>query len=145
MHTFDKFYMKFLEILRDYGYKNSAAKEQILKILFSIDEHLSASEIQTKIKSEFRRNVSLTAIYQFLNFLQDFGLVLSFEENGINRFELNLKSHHDHLICIKCGTAESFFDKDIEEKQEQICLNLGFKLEGHAMILYGICPKCQNK
>lgn len=145
MHTFDKFYMKFLEILRDYGYKNSAAKEQILKILFSIDEHLSASEIQTKIKSEFRRNVSLTAIYQFLNFLQDFGLVLSFEESGINRFELNLKSHHDHLICIKCGAAESFFDKDIEEKQEQICLNLGFKLEGHAMILYGICPKCQNK
>ena len=145
MHTFDKFYMKFLELLRDCGYKNSAAKEQILKILFSSDEHLSASEIQTKIKSEFRRNVSLTAIYQFLNFLQDFGLVLSFEENGINRFELNLKSHHDHLICIKCGAVESFFDKDIEEKQEQICLNLGFKLEGHAMILYGICPKCQNK
>ena len=45
MHTFDKFYMKFLELLRDYGYKNSAAKEQILKILFSSDEHLSASEI----------------------------------------------------------------------------------------------------
>ncbi|EKU10164.1 Fur family transcriptional regulator [Campylobacter showae] len=145
MHTFDKFYMKFLELLRDYGYKNSAAKEQILKILFSSDEHLGASEIQTKIKSEFRRNVSLTAIYQFLNFLQDFGLVLSFEENGINKFELNLKSHHDHLVCTKCGATENFFDKDIEEKQEQICRNSGFKLEGHAMILYGICLKCQNK
>ena len=145
MHTFDKFYMKFLELLRDYGYKNSAAKEQILKILFSSDEHLSASEIQTKIKREFRRNVSLTAIYQFLNFLQDFGLVLSFEENGINKFELNLKSHHDHLVCTKCGATENFFDKDIEEKQEQICRNSGFKLEGHAMILYGICLKCQNK
>ena len=144
MHTFDKFYMKFLELLRDYGYKNSAAKEQILKILFSSDEHLGASEIQTKIKSEFRRNVSLTAIYQFLNFLQDFGLVLSFEENGINKFELNLKSHHDHLVCTKCGATENF-DKDIEEKQEQICRNSGFKLEGHAMILYGICLKCQNK
>ena len=35
-------------------------------------------------------------------------------------------------------------DKDIEEKQEQICQNLGFRLEGHTMILYGICPKCQN-
>ena len=145
MHTFDKFYMKFLELLRDCGYKNSAAKEQILKILFSSDEHLSASEIQNKIKSEFKRNVSLTAIYQFLNFLQDFGLVLSFEENGINKFELNLKSHHDHLVCTKCGATENFFDKDIEEKQEQICKNSGFKLEGHAMILYGICLKCQNK
>ena len=137
--------MKFLDLLRDYGYKNSAAKEQILKILFSSDEHLSASEIQNKIKSEFKRNVSLTAIYQFLNFLQDFGLVLSFEENGINKFELNLKSHHDHLVCTKCGATENFFDKDIEEKQEQICKNSGFKLEGHAMILYGICLKCQNK
>ena len=145
MHNFDNFYMKFLDLLRDYGYKNSAAKEQILKILFSSDEHLSASEIQNKIKSEFKRNVSLTAIYQFLNFLQDFGLVLSFEENGINKFELNLKSHHDHLVCTKCGATENFFDKDIEEKQEQICKNSGFKLEGHAMILYGICLKCQNK
>lgn len=145
MHTFDKFYMKFLELLRNYGYKNSAAKEQILKILFSSDEHLSASEIRDKIKSEFKRNVSLTAIYRFLNFLQDFGLVLSIEESGINKFELNLKSHHDHLICVKCGAAESFFDKYIEEKQEQICKNSGFRLEGHTMILYGICPKCQNK
>ena len=145
MHTFDKFYMKFLELLRDYGYKNSAAKEQILKILFSSDEHLSASQIKTRIKSEFKRNLSLTAIYQFLNFLQKFGLVLAFEEDGTNKFELNLRSHHDHLVCTKCGAVESFFDKCIEEKQEQICQILGFKLEGHAMILYGFCPKCQNK
>ena len=114
MHNFDNFYMKFLEFLRDCGYKNSAAKEQILKILFYSDEHLSASQIKTRIKSEFRRNLSLTAIYQFLNFLQKFGLVLAFEEDGTNKFELNLRSHHDHLVCTKCGATESFFDKYIE-------------------------------
>ena len=141
MDSFEKFYMKFIGFLRDFGLKNSKQKEQILKVLFQNDEHLSANEIQSKLN----KKISLTAIYQFLNFLCENSLVVSFDENGTKKFELNLKSHHDHLICTKCGKIQSFCDEKIEQRQDEICSTYKFLTQGHTMILYGICQKCQNK
>jgi transcriptional regulator, fur family len=141
MKNFQNFYNRFSLLLRDFGLKNSTSKEQILKILYESNEHLSASEIQSKLP----RKISLTAIYQFLNFLCNSGLVLSINKNNIKKFELNLKSHHDHLICRKCGNIWNFFDNEIEKRQDEICKKASFLEEGHIMILYGICKNCQNK
>ena len=131
MKNFNAFYDKFSELLRDLGLKNSKSKERILKILFENDEHLSAKQIQSKLPIK----LSLTAIHRFLNFLCESSLALSLEEGGSKKYELNLKSHHDHLVC----------DETVEQRQDEICEKIGFLLEGHAMILYGICKKCLEK
>lgn len=144
MRNFEKFYSKFSDFLRDFNYKNSAQKEKILKLLYTSDEHLSANEIQEFFNSDLRENISLTTIYQFLNFLKEIGLVSEFDEGGVRKFELNLKSHHDHLICIKCGKIVSFYDKFIEARQDIICKEKNFNTQGHTMILYGICQECQK-
>ncbi|QCD52758.1 Fur family transcriptional regulator [Campylobacter sp. RM16192] len=144
MQNFENFYSKFSTFLKDFNHKNSRQKEGILKILYTSEDHLSASDIQEKFYQEFKENISLTAIYQFLNFLEEIGLGISFEKSGIRKFELNLNSHHDHLICTKCGKIVSFYDETIENRQDIICENKKFKIEGHTMILYGICKECQR-
>lgn len=141
MGDFEKFYEKFIDFLRTFGLKNSNQKEQILRILFTSNQHLSANEIREKLDTK----ISLTAIYQFLNFLCENSLALAFDDGGIKKFELNLKSHHDHLICQKCGKIESFCDNKIEKRQDEICKKFDFFIEGHMMILYGICKNCQEK
>ncbi|QKF92362.1 Fur family transcriptional regulator [Campylobacter sp. CCUG 57310] len=143
MQNFDKFYSKFSAFLKDFNYKNSIQKERILKILYVSDEHLSAADIKAIFKDEFEESISLTAIYQFLNFLEEIALAISFEKGGVKKFELNLKSHHDHIICIKCGKVASFYDETIERRQDEICKEREFKNEGHTMILYGVCAQCQ--
>ena len=87
----------------------------------------------------------MTSIYSFLNFLESHHLANSFEENGIKKFELNLKSSHDHLICEVCGKIVDFEDEMIEQRQEQICKERNFIEQSHTMILYGICGDCQDK
>ena len=144
MQNFEKFYSKFSDFLKDFNYKNSAQKEKILKLLYISDDHLSAIDIQREFNKNFEDGISLTTIYQFLNFLEEIGLAVSFEEGGIKKFELNLKSHHDHIICTKCGQIVSFYDDTIETRQDIICKNKNFKIEGHTMILYGICKECQK-
>ncbi|MDO5045752.1 Fur family transcriptional regulator [Campylobacter sp.] len=143
MQNFEKFYSKFSEFLKDFNYKNSIQKERILKLLYISENHLSAVEIQALFYDKFKENISLTSIYQFLSFLEEIGLAIGFEEGGVKKFELNLKSHHDHLICIKCGKIVGFCDEIIEKRQEEICNKKEFKIQGHTMILYGVCLKCQ--
>lgn len=144
MQNFDKFYSKFSEFLRDFNYKNSAQKERILKLLYMNNEHMSAADIQELYIKSYKENISLTAIYQLLNFLEEIDLAISFEENSVKKFELNLRSHHDHLICTKCAKIVSFYDDIIEKRQDIICKENEFKIQGHTMILCGICKECRQ-
>ncbi|AQW86518.1 transcriptional regulator, Fur family [Campylobacter pinnipediorum subsp. caledonicus] len=144
MDKFDKIYKSFSELLSDLNYKNSYIKEKILNILYVSNAHLNAVDIQDIFKKQYKEQISLTTIYSFLNFLTECNLVNVYNKNNIREYELNLSSHHDHLICEKCNKIITFFDEDIEKRQHIVSGDNKFNLIGHTMILYGICKKCQN-
>jgi Fur family ferric uptake transcriptional regulator len=56
-------------------------------------------------------------------------------------FDLNEGKHHDHLVCIRCGRVEEFYDAEIERRQKEVARERGFELQDHAHTLYGICSK----
>ena len=145
MEDFELFYKHFNEFLKAFGQKGSEIKEQILRVLFASKSHLNAQEICQKIYETYKNEISMTSIYTFLNFLEEYHLANSFEQNGVKNYELNLKSSHDHLICEICGKVVDFEDEMIEQRQDQICSQRSFNAESHKMILYGICSDCQAK
>jgi len=145
VENFELFYKHFKEFLEAFGQKNSDIKEQILYVLFTSNSHLSAQEISSEIYKIYKNEISMTSIYLFLNFLETHHLANSFEENGVKKFELNLKSSHDHLVCEICRKIVDFEDEMIEQRQEQICKEKNFKEQSHTMMLYGICEDCQVK
>ncbi|CAD7287771.1 Ferric uptake regulation protein [Campylobacter majalis] len=144
MQNFENFYKSFSSLSNDLNHKNSYIKERILNILYFSDTHLSANEIQAIFRKNYRENISLPAIYALLNFLDECKLSNVYIDNGVRKYELNLKTHHDHIICEKCRKAISFCDEVIEKRQHEIAYANGFELVGHSMILYGICSECSK-
>ena len=142
MQNFSKFYENFAKFMSEFNLKNSYIKEQILSILYKSDEHLSAQEIKDEFNKIYKQDVSLPTIYGLLNFLSECSFTNQYEEDGTAKYELNLKPHHDHLICEKCGKVVSFRDEIIERRQDEICENLYFTPTAHTMLLYGICERC---
>ena len=64
--------------------------------------------------------------------------------DGKARYENKIdSSHHDHLICVKCGKIEEFMDDKIESIQDDIVKSLGFKMIRHIHQLFVLCDKCQ--
>ena len=45
--------------------------------------------------------------------------------------------HHDHLINMKTGEVIEFKNEDIERLQERVAKELGFRLIGHRLELFG--------
>jgi Fur family ferric uptake transcriptional regulator len=90
-------------------------------------------------------NIGIATIYRTLSLLEDSHIVtsLSFGAAG-KKYELGAKEHHDHMICVECGTIEEFVDDEIEHRQELIATKHNFKIKDHSMQIYGICGKCQN-
>jgi Fur family ferric uptake transcriptional regulator len=103
--------------------------------------HLTAEDVYRNLLGE-ELDIGLATVYRVLTQFEQAGLLSrSNFESGKAVFELNEGTHHDHLVCIDCGRVEEFFDPEIEKRQQKIAEERGFKLQEHALALYGACTK----
>lgn len=145
--SYKEYLIKFRNMINDLGLNNSVQKEYVLKLLFTCEKHLNADDIQQMIKKEYNINIGIATVYRVLNLFEEMKIVRAITIQGQDSkvYEINLKSHHDHLICIRCEKIVEFSSKEIEELQEHVAQNRGFSLQSHSMIMYGICKECQNE
>lgn len=129
--------------LKEAGLKITMPRLKILGILDQHrDQHLSAEGVY-KALIELGDDVGLATVYRVLSQFESVGLVTRHNfEGGYSVYELSHGKHHDHLVCIRCGQVEEFFDEFIEQRQKEIAQASGFKMTHHALNIYGVCQKC---
>ena len=128
--------------LRKAGLKVTLPRLKILEILeHSTMRHMSAEEIYKKLLDS-SEDIGLAAVYRVLTQFEGAGLVSRHHfEDGMAVFEINHGTHHDHIVCMDCGTVEEFVDSEIEIRQNAIAKRLGYVIEEHSLVLYGRCQR----
>lgn len=131
--------------LRRAGLKATLPRLKILQTLEAHKEdHLSAEDVYRLLMDD-GEDVGLATIYRVLSQFEEAGLVIRHHfEDGHALFELE-QGHHDHIVCVKCGRIEEFFDKEIESRQRKIASENGFDLSKHTLVLYGECQNADCK
>ncbi len=126
--------------LKKAGLKVTLPRVKILEILQSPDnQHISAEDVY-KILLDNNEEIGLATVYRVLNQFDDAGIVTRHHfEGGKSVFELASSSHHDHLVCLKCGKVVEFEDDLIENRQLEIAKTNGIRLTNHSLYLYGEC------
>uniref|UniRef100_A0A486XIN6 Ferric uptake regulation protein n=1 Tax=Rheinheimera sp. BAL341 TaxID=1708203 RepID=A0A486XIN6_9GAMM len=126
--------------LRKAGLKVTLPRVKILEILQDPkNQHISAEDVY-KLLLEIGEDIGLATVYRVLNQFDDAGILTRHHfEGGKSVFELTGGSHHDHLVCLKCGKVIEFEDEIIEAKQLEIAEKNGIKLTHHSLYLYGEC------
>ncbi len=125
--------------------KLSFTKERkfILAQVFATDGHLEADEIFLRLRKA-KKDVSRATVYRTLGLLVDSGLVrkVYLGEDHIHYEHTFGHTHHDHLVCIKCGRVIEFSDKKIEKLQAKICQKSRFQEISHTVQIFGYCKDC---
>lgn len=131
--------------LRKAGLKVTVPRLKILQLLENAKSHHMSVEDVYSALLESGDDVGLATVYRVLTQFEAAGLVkrLNFED-GYSVFELNQGIHHDHLVCVKCGHIEEFIDEIIEERQQCIALDAGFKMTDHSLNIFGVCGECNQ-
>jgi len=138
---------KLRERVKEQNLKNTTQREVIMRAMFKHKGHLTPEEILFFTqKEENGKNIGVATVYRALNFFEQegFAISISFGADG-KKFELNIKEHHDHMICDDCGKIIEFESDEIEKLQEAEAAKKGFFIKDHAMQLHGICKECQQK
>jgi Fur family ferric uptake transcriptional regulator len=128
------------------GLRSTDQRRLIVETFFKAPNHVSIEELLTQVRSHDPK-VGYATVYRTLKLLTECGV--AFERrfgDGLARYELaDDASHHDHLICVDCGTIVEFEEPRIERLQEAVAEAHGFDLRSHKHELYGVCADCQRK
>ena len=131
--------------LKQAGLKTTLPRLRVLSILEGSEvRHLSADEIYKSLSGD-DGTIGLATVYRVLTQFEDAGLVIRHNfEGGRSVFELNDADHHDHMVCVTCGSVTEFFDRRIEDQQEKVAHDHGFTIQDHSLTLFGVCKLCND-
>ena len=107
--------------LKDAGLKITSPRVKILDYLRQPEcQHISAEDLY-KLLLDNGEEIGLATVYRVLNQFDDAGIVTRHHfEGGKSVFELAQQHHHDHLVCLDCGSVVEFSDEVIEQRQKEI-------------------------
>ncbi|NIO03881.1 MAG: Fur family transcriptional regulator [Proteobacteria bacterium] len=139
-------YRQFKIIFEQEGLHRIDERLAILEAFLGTESHLTAVELAGILKEKgitfsedfIRENLELFSRYGFAQEKQ-------FEDQAPRYEHHHLGMHHDHLICVRCGTILEFKNTEIEALQSVVARQMGFHDLQHRMEIYGLCDKCLKK
>ncbi len=136
----------FSQGLKKSNLKVTSQRLKILAAFLKTEKHVSCDELYRQL----RRNnpeIGYATVYRTLKLIRETGLAREVDfGDRVSRLEHDYgHSHHDHLICLKCGKFFEVFDPAIEELQEKLAKKHNFTPVKHKMDIFGYCQKCREK
>lgn len=135
---------KFRDFIRERGLKATRQRDEIARWFFESDGHLSADAVYREVK-QISPGIGFSTVYRTMKLLCEAELVQERHFGDGEALYENVSSHHDHCICTSCGKIMEFENPQIEELQQVVARQYGFRLQTHKMELYGLCKTCQSR
>ena len=122
----------------EHGLRMTGQRRIIARILSDAADHPVVDEVHHRAHAQDPR-ISLSTVYRTLRLLERKGILARHDFGaGRRRYEEAPREHHDHLIDIESGSVIEFRNEAIEKLQESVARELGFKLVGHRLQLFGV-------
>jgi Fur family transcriptional regulator, ferric uptake regulator len=126
------------ELCAEKGMRMTEQRRVIARILQESDDHPDVEELYRR-SSKIDPRISISTVYRTVKLFEDEGIIERHDfRDGRSRYETVPEEHHDHMIDLNTGTVIEFQSAEIEALQERIARELGFRLVGHRLELYGI-------
>lgn len=136
-----------VEELKTSGLKATLPRLKVLEVFQrSGQRHMAAEDVYKVLLAE-GSDIGLATVYRVLMQFTQAGLLSRQHfEGGRAVFEINEGRHHDHMVCLRCGKVQEFFDPAIEQRQRELAAQHGFELHEHSLAMYGLCsdPACRK-
>jgi Fur family ferric uptake transcriptional regulator len=121
--------------------RKTTQRRAILNALEEADRPLGPQEIHDMAQKEVPK-IGIATVYRSIRSFLEEGLIRQVDlPDSAARYEIAGKRHHHHFHCRKCDRVFEVMECAHQVKK---MAPPGFLLETHEIILYGVCPDCQQ-
>lgn len=137
----------YKDILSAKGIKSTKQRVAVIEELYTSPTPLSADDIFMSLKDKGSENLSLSTVYRILDtFVKKEVVVKSaLMDGGKALYEIITDTHRHNLICLKCHKIMPISGCPLKDFEKTLEDTTGFKISGHKMEVYGICPECRKQ
>ncbi|MYJ86394.1 MAG: transcriptional repressor [Rhodobacteraceae bacterium] len=119
------------------GLRLTDQRRAVVSVLENARDHPNIQDLYERA-NQIDPNLSIATVYRTVKLLEELDILTKLEfGDGVARYEIADKNHHDHLIDLKTGKVIEFYDEEIERLQKKQAQKLGYRLIGHRLELYG--------
>lgn len=120
------------------GLKMTDQRRVISRVLSDSTDHPDVEEVHRRAAAIDPR-ISIATVYRTMRLFEEANVIerLDFGD-GRARYEESRSDHHHHLIDLESGEVVEFTNDEMERLKNIIARDLGFKLIGHRLELYGV-------
>ncbi|MCB0973368.1 MAG: transcriptional repressor [Actinobacteria bacterium] len=134
--------MELADALHPSGYRVTAARNAVWRVLQSHPEHLSAGDIADRVR-QVDPGVNRSSVYRTLALFAELGLVReSLMEDGVHWEE----AHADaviHLVCTRCGKVLHHRTPTVAALERELHEADSFRPDAIDVRVSGACHSCQ--
>lgn len=140
-----------LGLLRDQHERVTRARQAVIEVLDSTDDHLTADEIVALAEAS-APGVHRATVYRALSTLGELGLVTHTHVGGsatVYHLALpaptdNASAPHAHLQCSDCQAVIDIPVDVLDSLISRVDREVGFQIEPHHAALLGLCVDCRR-
>ncbi len=135
-----------IEKITEAGLKNTKPRRNIIDLLESNDDLLSAQQIYDKLRED-NVHMNLSTVYRSLDKLTEHNIInkVILEKEKQALYEYNREVHHHFLICKNCNKIKTIYNCPLENYETELQNTTNFLITGHKIEFYGYCKTCQKK
>ena len=122
----------------DKGLKMTGQRRIIARVLSEASDHPDVEQVHRRAAA-IDPKISIATVYRTVRLLEEATIITrhDFGDGRARYEEADDEHHHDHLIDIKTGEVIEFQNSRIEALQDEIARELGYRLVGHRLELFG--------
>ncbi len=125
-----------IDVLKSEGMRFTSQRQAVWDDIRNNPDHRDAEEIYNQLRKKGFK-VSRATVYRTIDVLAKNKLIRKMDVgDGKSLYEPRLDDHHDHMICIETGDIIEFFDEDLENLQDKIAKDHGYKVVRHVHQLF---------
>lgn len=137
---------RFRRYLREHHQPVTRQRDLVAQIVLLSGEHQSVEEIRRRLLDRGEA-VGTATVYRTLEVLLESGMVRAHDfGEGFKRYEPTpAQTHHEHLICERCGRVVEFQNERLERMLPIIADEHAFQHQRHRVEIYGVCRECRQR
>lgn len=125
------------QLCTEKGLKMTEQRRVIARVLSEATDHPDV-ELVFQRAVEVDPRISIATVYRTVKLFEEANILDKHDfGDGRARYEERSEEHHDHLIDVNSGEVIEFRNDEIERLQRLVASELGYKLVGHRLELYG--------